>query len=146
MNNYYNYLKAMYDDVIEYIEENVELTDYTEDGELDRDRLEEKLNDDCWLADSVTGNASGSYYCNAYKAREALRGNEEDLIEALEGFGDEPESYKEALRSPEYADVTIRCYYLGEVIARVLDGIEEAYNEAAAGVELSEILESVKGA
>jgi hypothetical protein len=35
---------------------------------------------------------------------------------------------------------------LGEVVARVLDDIEEAYDEAGAGVELSEILETVKGA
>ena len=141
-----SYFDEMYEDVLEYIAENIELTDYTEGGELDRDTLEEKLNDDCWIADSVTGNASGSYYCNAYKAAEKAFSETDLLIEALECFGDDPESYKRALQSPEYADVTIRCYYLGEVVARVLDDIEEAYNEATAGVEMSEILEAVKGA
>lgn len=146
--NYRNdtYFDEMYEDVLKYITENIDLTDYTEDGELDRDALEEKLNDDCWIADSVTGNASGSYYCNAYKAAEKVHKEIDLLIEAIECFGDEPESYKRALQDPEYADVTIRCYYLGEIIARVLDDIEEAYNEAAAGVEMSEILETVKGA
>lgn len=141
-----SYFDEMYEDVLEYIAENIDLTDYTEDGDLDRDSLEEKLNDDCFIADSVTGNASGSYYCNAYKAAEKVFSEIDLLIEALECFGDEPESYKRALQSPEYADVTVRCYYLGEIIARVLDDIEEAYNEAAAGVEMSEILETVKGA
>lgn len=146
--NYRNdtYFDEMYEDVLEYIAENIDLTDYTEDGELDRDTLEEKLYDDCFIADSVTGNASGSYYCNAYKAAEKVFNEIDLLIKALECFGDEPESYKRALQSPEYADVTVRCYYLGEIIARVLDDIEEAYDEAAAGVEMSEILEAVKGA
>lgn len=146
MNEYYNYSKEMYNNVVEYITENIDFADYTEDGEFDRDALEEKLYDDCFIDDSVTGNASGSYYCSRYKAREAIRGNEEDLINALEYFGAEAEEYKRAIIDPEYADVTIRCYYLGEVIARVLDDIEEAYDEAGAGVELAEILEAVKGA
>jgi hypothetical protein len=141
-----SYFNEMYDDVLEYIEENIDLADYTEDGELDREALEDKLNDDCFVADSVTGNASGSYYCNRYKAAEKVRNETDLLIDALECFGDEAESYKRAILDPEYADVTIRCYYLGEVVARVLDDIEEAYNEAETDVELSELLEAVKGA
>lgn len=141
-----SYFNEMYDDVLEYIEENIDLADYTEDGELDREVLEDKLNDDCFVADSVTGNASGSYYCNAYRAAEKVHSEIDLLIEAIECFGDDAEDYKRALKSPEYADVTIRCYYLGEVVARVLDDIEEAYNEAETDVELSELLEAVKGA
>lgn len=141
-----SYFNEMYDDVLEYIAENIDLADYTEDGELDREALEEKLNDDCFIADSVTGNASGSYYCNAYRAAEKVHSEIDLLIEAIECFGDDAEDYKKALKSPEYADVTIRCYYLGEVVARVLDDIEEAYNEAETDIELSELLEAVKGA
>jgi hypothetical protein len=141
-----SYFNEMYDDVLEYIAENIDLADYIEDGEFDRESLEDKLNDDCFVADSVTGNASGSYYCNAYRAAEKVHSEIDLLIEAIECFGDDAEDYKRALKSPEYADVTIRCYYLGEVVARVLDDIEEAYDEAGAGVELSEILETVKGA
>lgn len=141
-----SYFNEMCDDVLEYIAENINLADYTEDGELDREALEEKLNDDCFVADSVTGNASGSYYFNSYKAAEKVRNETDLLIEALECFGDEAESYKRAILDPEYADVTIRCYYLGEVVARVLDDIEEAYNEAETDIELSELIEAVKGA
>jgi hypothetical protein len=141
-----SYFNEMYDDVIEYIAEHINLADYTEDGELDRDALEVKLYDDCFVADSVTGNASGSYYCNAYRAAEKVYSEIDLLIEAIECFGDDAEDYKRALTSPEWADVTIRCYYLGEVVARVLDDIEEAYDEAGAGVEMADILEAVKGA
>lgn len=141
-----SYFNEMYDDVLEYISENIELADYTEDGELDREALEETLNDECFIADSVTGNASGSYYCNANRAAEKVHSEIDLLIEAIECFGDDAEDYKKALKSPEYADVTIRCYYLGEVVARVLDDIEEAYNEAETDIELSELLEAVKGA
>ncbi len=58
----YNYLENMIEDIKAYIDEEIDLTEYTDDdGELDRDRLEEDLQDTLWIADSVTGNASGSY-------------------------------------------------------------------------------------
>lgn len=55
----YDYREAMTEDVKEWIKENVDLTEWTED----REGLEQQLNDDLWTEDSITGNASGSYYC-----------------------------------------------------------------------------------
>lgn len=118
----YDYLEAVKADVKEYIEENIDREDWIDD----RDGLETQLNDDCFIDDSVTGNASGSYYCNAYKAMEALAMNSDILVEALECFGDEHESYKKALTDPEYADCTIRCYLVGRAVSEVLDELEEA--------------------
>ena len=86
----YNYLEAIKADVRAYIEEEINMDDFSgpaEDREDLRQELEEKLNDDLWIADSVTGNASGSYYCNAWKAEEALCHNWDLLAEALEEFG-----------------------------------------------------------
>jgi hypothetical protein len=140
------YYEQMYYDVCEYIADCVNIADYIEDGEMDVDRMIEEVNEACWTEDSVTGNVSGSYYCNAYKAKEQVFENIELLIEALESFGCEAEDYKRALVNPEWADVTIRCYYLYEVVNNVIEAIEEAYNEAGAGVELSKLLEAVKGA
>ena len=117
----YEYKDEMMDAIRDYIRDEIDADEYRGN----RDELEARLNDDLWIDDSVTGNASGSYYCNAYKAREAIGGALDTLVEALEEFGDEPESYKRALMSPEYADVTIRCYLLGECIAEVLDEMEE---------------------
>lgn len=56
----YNYFEAVKSDVTEYIENEIDFSDWTEN----RDGLEEELNDDLWICDSVTGNASGSYFCN----------------------------------------------------------------------------------
>lgn len=53
----YNYLEAVKEDVKEYIEENIDLSEF---GDIEE--LKEKLNEDLWINDSVTGNASGSQY------------------------------------------------------------------------------------
>ena len=120
----YDYLEAMTTDVLDYIEGNVNLTEYA-----DAEELTEYLNETLWAEDSVTGNASGSYYCNAYKAEEAIAHNTDILIEALEEFGDSLESYKKALLSPEYADVTIRCYLLGQAIAEAIEQLDYDFSE-----------------
>ena len=115
----YNYFEAVADDVREYINEEINLDEWRGD----RDGLEAKLNDDLWVDDSVTGNASGSYYCNAWRAEEALCHNLELLGEALAAFGDDGVNALE--RGAEWADVTIRCYVLGSAISEVLDELEE---------------------
>lgn len=79
----YDYLEQVTADVRDYVEQEIDLTEWAGN----RDGLEEKLNDDLWTCDSVTGNASGSYYCNAWKAEEALAHNWDLLAEALEEFG-----------------------------------------------------------
>lgn len=114
----YNYMNAMTEDIRNYITENINREDYTED----RDGLEEYLNDTLWTEDGVTGNASGSYYCDAWKAEEALSHNWDLLAEALEEFGqDGTDVLKEGA---EAMDVTIRCYLLGQAIAEVLDDLD----------------------
>ena len=114
----YNYMNAMAEDIRDYITENISREDYTED----RDGLEEYLNDTLWTADSVTGNASGSYYCNTWKAEEALAHNWDLLAEALEVFGQDGTDVLK--KGAEAMDVTIRCYLLGQAIAKVLDDLD----------------------
>lgn len=114
----YDYLENIKEDVKEYIKENE-----IEINEDNRDDIEQELNDDLFIEDSVTGNASGSYYCNSYKAEEALQGNWDLLKEALEMFGDTGIDFLE--KGAEWADVTIRCYLLGQAISEVLDEIIE---------------------
>ena len=113
----YDYLEEMKSDIKDYLEENgLSLKDYS------REDLEEKLNEDLWCEDSVTGNASGSYYCNAYKAEEAIAHNWDLLGEAMNEFGCEVSMIE---KGPEWCDVTIRCYLLGQAISEVLDELEE---------------------
>lgn len=114
----YNYLEAVTADVVEYIKNEITLTDYES-----REELEEALNDELWTADSVTGNASGSYYCNAWKAEEALAHNWDLLAEALTEFGQDGTDVLK--QGAEAMDVTIRCYLLGQAIAEALEELEE---------------------
>jgi len=119
----YDYREAVKDDVRNYIAENLTIEAYK--GQ--RDELEEMLNNDLWVDDGVTGNASGSYYCNAWKAEESLCHNLDLLAEALEEFGcDASYLLKEGA---EAADVTIRCYLLSSAISEVLDEYEDELSE-----------------
>lgn len=112
----YNYFAAIKNDILDYINDNgIVVT--TEN----RDEVEQGLNDTLFTCDSVTGNASGSYTFNAWKAEEYLCHNLDLLGEALMEFGCDM-SYLE--RGAEACDVTIRCYLLGQAISEVLDEVE----------------------
>lgn len=78
----YDYLEAVKEDVKNYIEEN----GITVNSE-NRDEIEEQLNDDLFCNDSVTGNGSGSYTFNTWRAEEYLCHNLDLLAEACEEFG-----------------------------------------------------------
>ena len=114
----YNYLEAVTADAKEAIMENIDSWDFT-----DREELEEIANDNLWVDDSVTGNASGSYTFSAWNAEENLCHNMDELEEACNEFGqDIGEAVKQGA---EYCDVTIRCYLLGQAISAALDELEE---------------------
>lgn len=115
----YDYREAMTEDVKEWIKENIDLTEWTED----REGLEQQLNDDLWTEDSITGNASGSYYCNSYNVEESIAHNWDLLNEALDEFGEN--NINVIKKGAEWADVTIRCYLLWSVISDVLNEMEE---------------------
>ena len=63
----YNYAEAVKEDVLTYIQNEIDFSDFETIEEL-----EEKLNDDLLTEDSVTGNASGSYTFSTYQAEENL--------------------------------------------------------------------------
>ena len=109
----YDYREAMYEDIKEYITENIDLFKHE-----NREELERELNDILWCEDSVTGNGSGSYFFNTYKAEEAICHNLDLLGEAIEEFGSDMDVLKDGA---EACDVTIRCYLLGDMIHAVLD-------------------------
>ena len=114
----YNYLEQVTADAKEAILENMEYWAFD-----DREELESVANDMLWVDDSVTGNGSGSYYCNAWRAEEAICHNRDLLSEACEEFGqDIGEAFR---RGAEFCDVTIRCYLLSQAIAAALDELEE---------------------
>lgn len=105
----YNYLENMIEDVKEYIKEN----------DIDVATIDETdLYDDLFIDDAVTGNASGSYYCNTWKAQEALQGNEDILQNTIDEFGID---MNEHWNDYEYLDVSVRCYLLADAIADALE-------------------------
>lgn len=118
----YDYREAVKNDVIEYIKNEI---DFSEFDTLEE--LEEHLNDELWTVDSVTGNGSGSYTFSTYEAEENICHNLDLLGEALEEFGGGCDILKDGA---EAADVTIRCYLLGECIAAALEELEDDFNEA----------------
>lgn len=123
----YNYLEAMKEDVLDYIKNEI---DFLEFDSLEE--LEEKLNDDLWTEDSVTGNASGSYTFNRLQAQEYVTDNIDLLNEACAEFGTGAETVGEKFLDSdfEWMDVTIRCYLLGQAISEALEEIEDDFNEA----------------
>ena len=118
----YDYRQAVIDDIKQYIE-NHEVTVTTSN----RDELESSLYDDMFISDSVTGNASGSYTFNTWKAEKNLCHNLDLLKEALEEFGD---TGTNIMDSAESCDVTIRCYLLGQLLGEVLDELETDEEES----------------
>lgn len=119
----YDYREAVKDDVLEYINDEINFEDFDT-----LEELEEYLNGVLFTEDSVTGFASGSYTFSTYEAEENICHNMDLLQEALSEFGD-----TEALVmdfDAEKADVTIRCYLLGECIAAALEEIEDEFEEA----------------
>ena len=115
----YDYRQAVMDDIRDYIKENdIRVTNDN------REEFETTLRDTLWTNDSVTGNASGSYTFNAWKAEEYLCHNLDLLAEAIDEFGADAGTYKDCIESAETADVTIRCYLLTECLSSVLDELE----------------------
>lgn len=117
----YNYLEEMKNDVMEYINNEIDLSNYE-----DRDELEQFLNDELFTVDSVTGNASGSYTFNRVQASLYVLDNMDLLQEAIREFCIDSETVADKFLSDdwEYFDVTIRCYLLWQAIAEALDEMD----------------------
>ena len=86
--------------------------------------------DALFIDDSVTGNGSGSYFCNARKAAEAASGLafDDDFIVEARAAGYGMELFAEG---PETVDVVARCLALG-LVSGALEAAYEAARDAAA--------------
>jgi hypothetical protein len=83
MLNYYDEIK---NDILEVLEEDEGASDILH-SENCKDAIIDKLTDYLTDCDGVTGNLSGSYYCNSKKARMHCYNYASDVREALEMFG-----------------------------------------------------------
>lgn len=129
----YNYMEAVKEDVKNYIDCEINFADF-----YSLEELEEKLNDELWTDDSVTGNASGSYTFNREQAKEYVLDNMDLLNEMCLEFGIDAETIGQKFLDNEYEwmDVSIRCYLLGAAISEVLDDLEEDFDEAHKEMEV----------
>lgn len=69
---YYNYYEAMKEVVKQFLEDEF-LNQYSDVDSLEE--LSDRLNDDLFIHDSITGNASGSYTFNSHEAKEYVLDN-----------------------------------------------------------------------
>lgn len=122
-----NYLNDTIDNVLEWLEEN-----YTAD-ELkvqleDREEFEQVLDEQLWIEDSVTGNASGSFTFSRNMAKHNVMTDTETVLEALRDFCVDAQTIAEKFLTEdwEYFDVSARCYVLGQAINAALDKLTSA--------------------
>ena len=107
----YDYEEAVKADIREY------LKDHGVEGRIDED-LRQELEDDMFVCDSVTGNASGSYTFSAWRAEENLCHNWDLIGECAEHFGVENAGLS---KGAEYWDVSSRCYLLNQCLTEIVN-------------------------
>ena len=112
----YDYNKALYEDIKNYIQDNIDISKYDYDEDL-YDTLDEEL----WEVDSITGNGPFGYanedVCTKYVG-DNLKLGFEALHEFCIKLRDIPDD------SPSrYIDSTIRCYLFHSVLQQVVDDL-----------------------
>ena len=117
----YNYKEQIRADVKEWIEDNKEQIEG-----LDRHDAYEVIYHSCWVDDSVTGNASGSYTFSRYEARHNFfeDADSEEYLDQMvdDDFVDPMDVGKKIIESDyEWLDVSIRCWLLCDAVSDVLD-------------------------
>lgn len=109
----YNYYENVKEDIKKYLNENG----------LDKGYDYNKLYNDMFIDDSVTGNGSGSYTFSREQAKEYVLDNEELVSETVAIFSIDMNEYWDKW---EYLDVSIRCYVLGEILQKTIDEFLES--------------------
>ena len=93
---------------------------------LDKSEVYDVVYDACWVADEVTGNASGSYTFSRYEARRNFFQDEDsdEYISQMIEYGfitTEEVGEKVSESNWEWIDVSIRCWLLSQCLSEVLD-------------------------
>ena len=128
----YNYRNEITKDALDWMNDNFE--PITDNGEIiaityegteydkeDFDSIVWDIEDELWIVDSITGNGSGSYTFNSYRAREYVLDNFDLLADMRDDWGAEDIGNRLIDEEWEYLDVSIRCYLLTECIYRALE-------------------------
>lgn len=121
----YSYKETVKGDVREWMEDNKDQWEG-----LDRHDVYEVVYDACWVADEVTGNASGSYTFSRWDARNNFfedEDSDEYISQMIEdGFSTAEEVGQKVSESNwEWLDVSIRCWLLCDCLTEILDEMFE---------------------
>lgn len=100
-----------------------------EPGTSEYEEQRDAAHDRCFMADSITGNASGSYTFNTWQAEENVCHLlwDEDLWLLLNGSMEVNPA--DMAKGPEYIDVSIRCALVSECLDAVLEEKQEQSDE-----------------
>ena len=113
----YDYREAVTEDIKEYVRWNFKGCSRPDEG---------RLYDTLFCDDGVTGNGSGSYFFSTHKSMLAVTGNMDLLRDACDEFGCREEIGDRLVDNDwEWADVTIRCYMLGQCISDALSELDD---------------------
>jgi hypothetical protein len=109
----YDYYTAMYNDIADYVKDNnINLSEYGDNIE----DITEKLSDELWGEDSITGNGGFGYDSNS-NCEEYLCHNLDILFEAIYDFDfDTNYHHLDKDNLPKTLDSLIRCYLLNSVL------------------------------
>lgn len=121
----YSYPSHVKQDIKTFIEKRLDSGTFGMLVQGDEDTIED-VKDLMFDQDDVTGNGSGSYTFNTFKAEQNLMGNWDLLREAKEELQPNVDLIE---KGPEYCDVMIRCYLLdwcfNKALAEIVNDTEE---------------------
>lgn len=113
-----NYAEMLKDDIKN------ELVNYEIDWNMETDDIIQKMHDDFWDNDNVTGNGCDGYtgIYDSLTAEEMVKANAEQVMEALVEFGASMEECAKNFVDGNYKwlDITARCYWLWKAVADVV--------------------------
>ena len=119
----YDYREAVKNDVLEYIREEIDLSDYD-----NLDQMTEELFDILYIKYSVNGYINNSYTSNRYTTEEYLNHNLDLLREAAKELDFSLDELLE--KGVKICDVIIRCHLLSECLYLAIEEIKEDFEEA----------------
>lgn len=125
----YSYPSHVKNDIKEFIEKRLDSGTFGMLVQGDKDTIQD-VQDLMFDQDDVTGNGSGSYTFDTFKAEQNLMGNWDLLREAKEELQPNVDLID---KGPEYCDVMIRCYLLDWCFNKALNEIVTDTEEAQKG-------------